>query len=96
MNVPGHGKRRIDVAAAVGGPSLLVETVHDLTGVPINDFARFDFVHVAVLVDAFGGGLDQAAERDRELPVCVPGGREPDRWHQGAEKYPSSVTASTP
>jgi LCP family protein required for cell wall assembly len=55
VNVPGHGKMQIDDVDAVGGPSLLVETVHDLTGVPINHFARIDFVHVAVLVDALGG-----------------------------------------
>jgi LCP family protein required for cell wall assembly len=55
VTVPGRGKMRIEDVAAVGGPSLLVETVHDLTGVSINHFARIDFVHVAVLVDALGG-----------------------------------------
>jgi LCP family protein required for cell wall assembly len=55
VTVPGRGKMRIEDVAAVGGPSLLVETVHDLTGVPINHFARIDFVHVSVLVDALGG-----------------------------------------
>jgi LCP family protein required for cell wall assembly len=55
VTVPGHGKMQIEDVDAIGGPSLLVETVHDLTGVPINHFARIDFVHVAVLVDALGG-----------------------------------------
>jgi LCP family protein required for cell wall assembly len=55
VNVPGHGKMPIEDVDAIGGPSLLVETVHDLTGVPIDHFARIDFVHVAVLVDALGG-----------------------------------------
>jgi LCP family protein required for cell wall assembly len=55
VSVPGHGKMPIDDVDAVGGPSLLVATVHDLTGVPINHFARIDFLHVAVLVDALGG-----------------------------------------
>jgi LCP family protein required for cell wall assembly len=55
VNVPGHGKMQIENVDAIGGPSLLVETVHDLTGVPINHFARIDFVHVAVLIDALGG-----------------------------------------
>ena len=53
--VPGHGRMQIDDVDAIGGPSLLVQTVHDLTGVPINHFARIDFVHVSVLVDALGG-----------------------------------------
>jgi LCP family protein required for cell wall assembly len=55
VSVPGHGRVQIDDVDAIGGPSLLVETVHDLTGVPVNHFARIDFVHVAVLVDALGG-----------------------------------------
>jgi polyisoprenyl-teichoic acid--peptidoglycan teichoic acid transferase len=55
VNVPGRGRLRIEDVDPIGGPSLLVETVHDLTGVPINHFARIDFVHVAVLVDALGG-----------------------------------------
>jgi LCP family protein required for cell wall assembly len=55
VSVPGHGRMRIEDVDAIGGPSLLVETVHDLTGVPINHFAQIDFVHVAVLVDALGG-----------------------------------------
>ena len=55
VSVPGHGRMQIDDVDAIGGPSLLVETVHDLTGVPINHFARIDFVHVSVLVDALGG-----------------------------------------
>jgi LCP family protein required for cell wall assembly len=55
VSVPGHGSMPIDDVDAVGGSSLLVETVHDLTGLPINHFARIDFVHVSVLVDALGG-----------------------------------------
>jgi LCP family protein required for cell wall assembly len=55
VNVPGRGRMQIDDVDAIGGPSLLVQTVHDLTGVPINHFARIDFVHVSVLVDALGG-----------------------------------------
>jgi LCP family protein required for cell wall assembly len=55
VTVPGHGKMRIEDVDAIGGPSLLVETVHEMTGVPINHFAQIDFVHVSVLVDALGG-----------------------------------------
>jgi anionic cell wall polymer biosynthesis LytR-Cps2A-Psr (LCP) family protein len=36
-------------------PPGTVVSVHDLTGLPINHFARIDFVHVSVLVDALGG-----------------------------------------
>jgi LCP family protein required for cell wall assembly len=53
--VPGHGKMQLQDVVDLGGPSLLVETVNDLTGVPINQFARIDFTHVASMVDAEGG-----------------------------------------
>ena len=55
VNVPGEGEMQLEKVMAVGGPSLLTETVHDLTGVPINHYARIDFSHVASMVDAEGG-----------------------------------------
>jgi LCP family protein required for cell wall assembly len=53
--VPGHGMTAIQNATIYGGPSLLVRTVHQLTGVPINHFARVDFNHLVNLVNAVGG-----------------------------------------
>jgi LCP family protein required for cell wall assembly len=55
VNVPGQGVMPIEEVSSIGGPSLLVETVHDLTGVPINHYARIDFAHVESTVDAVGG-----------------------------------------
>jgi LCP family protein required for cell wall assembly len=53
--VPGFGTKPLWYAAKVGGPSLLVLTVSQLTGVPINHFAAVDLDHVTSLVDAIGG-----------------------------------------
>jgi LCP family protein required for cell wall assembly len=53
--VPGHGMTAIQNATVDGGPSLLVRTVHQLTGVPINHFARVDFNRLVDLVNAVGG-----------------------------------------
>jgi LCP family protein required for cell wall assembly len=55
VNVPGEGEMRLGNVVAVGGASLLTETVHTLTGVPINHYARIDFNDVASVVDALGG-----------------------------------------
>jgi LCP family protein required for cell wall assembly len=55
VNVPGHGDHPLWYALDVGGPSLVVETITDLTGVPINHYSRVDFTHVATLIDAIGG-----------------------------------------
>ena len=55
FNVPGHGAKPLWYADKVGGPSLVVKTITDSTGVPINHYARIDFSHVASLLDAIGG-----------------------------------------
>lgn len=53
--VPGHGRTRIQNALVFGGPSLLVQTVAQLTGVTIQHYARIDFPHVASLISTMGG-----------------------------------------
>ena len=53
--VPGHGMTAIQNATVDGGPSLLVRTVHQLTGVPINHFARVDFNRLVDLTNSVGG-----------------------------------------
>lgn len=55
VSVPGYGNMQLWQVTAIGGASLLTETVHDLTGVPINHYARIDFNQVAAMVDALGG-----------------------------------------
>jgi LCP family protein required for cell wall assembly len=55
VKVPGGEEMQLEDVVAVGGPSLLTETVHNLTGVPINHYALIDFSHVAEMVDALGG-----------------------------------------
>jgi LCP family protein required for cell wall assembly len=53
--VPGHGMTAIQNATVDGGPSLLVRTVQQLTGVPINHFARVDFNRLVDVVNSVGG-----------------------------------------
>jgi LCP family protein required for cell wall assembly len=55
VNVPGQGEMPLEEVVSLGGPSLLAETVGDLTGVPLNHFARIDFSHVESMVNAAGG-----------------------------------------
>jgi LCP family protein required for cell wall assembly len=55
VNVPGHGAHPLWYALQTGGPSLTVETITQLTGDPINHYARVDFNHVSALVNAVGG-----------------------------------------
>src|SRR5712691_3738290 len=53
--IPGHGTAAIEKATIYGGPSLLVRTVTQLTGVPINHFSRVDFNRLVPLVNSVGG-----------------------------------------
>jgi LCP family protein required for cell wall assembly len=55
VKVPGHGVKPIGDALTIGGPSLLVRTVEQVTGIAINHFARIDFSQVSGLVNAIGG-----------------------------------------
>src|SRR5690606_2503774 len=55
VDIPGHGKDRINAALAFGGVPLTVTTVENYTGVPIDHVALIDFEGVKSLVDSLGG-----------------------------------------
>ncbi|NMA77100.1 MAG: LCP family protein [Actinomycetales bacterium] len=55
VDIPGHGKDRINAALAFGGVSLAVTTVENYAGVPIDHVALIDFDGIEGLVDALGG-----------------------------------------
>jgi LCP family protein required for cell wall assembly len=55
VDVPGYGTEPIWKAFQQGGPSLLVQTLTQATGISINHYARIDFAHISTLVDAVGG-----------------------------------------
>jgi len=53
--IPDHGNGRINEAIELGGPELLVETIQDYLGIPINHYAQVDFHGFGRLVDAIDG-----------------------------------------
>jgi LCP family protein required for cell wall assembly len=55
LPVPGHGTEPLWQAFDQGGASLLVQTITQATGIPINHYARVDFAHITALVNAVGG-----------------------------------------
>lgn len=55
VSIPGYGEAKINAAFAFGGPSLLIETVEQLTGVRIDHVAVADFESFAELTDELGG-----------------------------------------
>jgi LCP family protein required for cell wall assembly len=79
VNIPGctysegcsGGQQRINVAHAVGGPPMAVQTVTTDFGVPIQYYARVDFRGFEQLVDTVGGvviDVDQPV-KDDEYPT---------------------------
>jgi LCP family protein required for cell wall assembly len=55
VDIPHHGFDRIDAAYALGGPTLLIATVENLTSIRIDQFAVIDFAGIQAMVDAVGG-----------------------------------------
>ncbi|MEV0891281.1 LCP family protein [Promicromonospora sp. NPDC050262] len=53
--IPGHGEAKINAAFSYGGPSLMIQTVEDLTGVRIDHFAVTDFESFTTLTDSLDG-----------------------------------------
>jgi LCP family protein required for cell wall assembly len=78
VNVPGHGRRKINSALALGGPDLLVRAVRELTGFPIEYYA----------ITAFDG-LIKIANTLKGVDINVPydmddhysGARFKKGWH---------------
>ena len=55
VDIPGRGKNKINAAYAFGGPTLLIQTVEQLTGVRIDHYAAIDFAGLIEVTDDLGG-----------------------------------------
>ncbi|HEY4017990.1 MAG TPA: LCP family protein [Pseudonocardiaceae bacterium] len=76
VNIPGHGKNKINAAYAFGGPSLLVQTVELATGLRVDHYAEIGLGGFASVVDDVGGVtmcLDQPVN-DSYAGINLPAG----------------------
>jgi LCP family protein required for cell wall assembly len=55
VDVPGHGKNKINAGFSFGGPSLMVQTVEGYTGVRIDHVVIVDFEGFTTITDKLGG-----------------------------------------
>ncbi|MFE2728986.1 LCP family protein [Kitasatospora sp. NPDC059327] len=55
VDVPGHGRAKLNAAYSWGGPALMTETVQNLTGIRIDHLAVVDWNGFRALTDAVGG-----------------------------------------
>ncbi|HEX7161512.1 MAG TPA: LCP family protein [Trebonia sp.] len=53
--IPGHGHNKINAALALGGPTLLIETVEQVTGLRIDHYMGIGFGGLADVVNSVGG-----------------------------------------
>lgn len=53
--IPGHHRNKINAAYSIGGPTLLVETVEQATGVHVDGYVEIGFGGFARVVDSLGG-----------------------------------------
>jgi LCP family protein required for cell wall assembly len=60
--IPGHGYNKLNAAYAFGGPKLLVQTVQNVTGLPVNHYMGIGFGGLVGVVNDIGG-----------VRLCLPG-----------------------
>jgi LCP family protein required for cell wall assembly len=74
VDIPGHGKNKINAAYAFGGPTLLIQTVEQLTDVRIDHYVTIDFDGLIQVTDDLGGVDVQVAETTTHEGVTFPAG----------------------
>ena len=55
VDIPGHGRNKINAAYAIGGAALTVQTIKQYLGIPIDHVFEVNFDNFPALVDAMGG-----------------------------------------
>src|SRR3954463_5734188 len=88
VSIPGHGMNKINASYAFGGPSLLIQTVEQLTQVRIDHYVAVDFDGINQVTDALGGVDVQVAQTTENSGHVFPAGLnhltgENARWYLG-------------
>lgn len=55
VTIPGHGKNKLNAAYALGGSTLLTNTIYENYGIAVDRVAVFNFLFVIDLIDYLGG-----------------------------------------
>jgi LCP family protein required for cell wall assembly len=55
VDIPGHGRNKINAAYAIGGPALAIKTVEAYLGIDVNHLVEVNFENFPALIDALGG-----------------------------------------
>jgi LCP family protein required for cell wall assembly len=79
VDIPGHGRGKLNNALALGGPDLLAATVRRLTGLPVDYYVITGFPGLMQMVDELGG-VDVFV--DRRMNDKNSGARFQRGWHR--------------
>jgi LCP family protein required for cell wall assembly len=76
VDIPGHGRQKINAAYAYGGAALAIDTIEQYLGIPVNHLIEVDFENFPKLINALGG-IDVTTDR-----VCseISGGKANGGW----------------
>ncbi|HVL97419.1 MAG TPA: LCP family protein [Solirubrobacteraceae bacterium] len=55
VDIPGHGRNKVNAAYAIGGPSLTIETLKQYLGIEIHHVVEVNFENFPQFIDALGG-----------------------------------------
>jgi LCP family protein required for cell wall assembly len=55
VDIPGHGRDKINAAYAIGGPALTIRTIEQYLGIDIDHVFLVNFANFPALIDAMGG-----------------------------------------
>lgn len=88
VDIPGHGRNKINASYAFGGPTLLIQTVEQLTQVRIDHYVTIDFDGLIQVTDDLGGVDVVVAETTSNGPYTFPAGSnhldgDQARWYLG-------------
>ena len=88
VDIPGRGMNKINAAYAFGGPSLLIQTVEQLTEVRIDHYMAIDFDGLIQVTDDLGGVDVVVAETTSNGPYTFTAGvnqlnGDEARWYLG-------------
>lgn len=76
VDIPGHGKNKINAAFAFGGPSLLIQTIEQLTRIHIDHYMQIDFEGFRSMTNAVGGVDVVVPTAFQSGPYRFPTGRQ--------------------
>jgi LCP family protein required for cell wall assembly len=88
VDIPGHGRNKINAAYSLGGPALLIQTIEQLTQVRIDHYVTIDFDGIIQVTDDLGGVDVVVAETTSWGPYTFEAGMnhldgDEARWYLG-------------